>query len=156
MVVLDPTWSRNRNSAVGPHLRPPHEPGFRQHAARYGQLGRAVGQSRPGGERGRDGQGVSHHRRTAGIDEKDIELTQHKDHLRIKGEKKQEQEEQGQVFHRMERTYGVFQRHIPFPQQVDTDKADATFKKGVLTITLPKLNDVQTGAKKITVKGGNK
>lgn len=91
-----------------------------------------------------------------GMDEKDIELTLQKDHLLIKGEKKQEQEEQGQGYHRMERTYGVFQRHIPLPQQVDTDKADATFKNGVLSITLPKLNDVQTGAKKITIKGGNK
>jgi HSP20 family protein len=91
-----------------------------------------------------------------GMDEKDIELTLHKDHLLIKGEKKQEEEEQGQGYHRMERTYGVFQRHIPLPRQVDTDQADATFKDGVLTITLPKLSDVQTGAKKITIKGGGK
>ncbi len=91
-----------------------------------------------------------------GMDEKDIELTLHNDHLLIKGEKKQEQEEQGQGYHRMERSYGLFQRHIPLPQQVDTDKADATFKNGVLTITLPKLSDVKSGAKKISIKGGDK
>ncbi|MDQ3927617.1 MAG: Hsp20/alpha crystallin family protein [Chloroflexota bacterium] len=88
-----------------------------------------------------------------GMDEKDIELSLHRDHLTIKGEKKQEHEEKGNGYHRVERSYGTFQRTIPLPQEIDADNVEANFQKGVLTITLPKLPEVQSGAKRITIKG---
>lgn len=91
-----------------------------------------------------------------GMDEKDIELSLHRDHLTIKGEKKQEHEEKGNGYHRVERSYGSFQRTIPLPQEIDADKVAANFQKGVLTITLPKLPEVQSGARRIAIKGESK
>jgi len=59
--------------------------------------------------------------------------------LSIRGERKQETEEKGRHFHRTERVYGSFERRIALPSAVDADKIDATYKDGVLTVTVPKL-----------------
>jgi len=58
--------------------------------------------------------------------------------LTIKGEKKEEKEDKGKDYYRMERSYGSFSRTVPLPVEVETDKVDAKFKKGVLSITLPR------------------
>ncbi len=87
-----------------------------------------------------------------GIDPKDVEITLNKDTLTIKGEKKHELEDKGSNYYRMERSYGTFRRTIALPEEVDPDKVEATFKHGVLTITLPKRPELQSGARKITVK----
>ncbi len=87
-----------------------------------------------------------------GLDEKDIQLTLSDEALTISGEKKDEKEDRGQNYYRRERTYGSFQRQIPLPGAVDADKVEAVFKKGVLTITLPKPPEVQKKRKTITVK----
>jgi HSP20 family protein len=52
----------------------------------------------------------------------------------------------------MERQYGSFSRSIPLPYDIETDKAEATFKNGLLSITLPKSAVQQKAAKSITVK----
>lgn len=75
------------------------------------------------------------------------------DVLTISGEKRQEEEHKGRNYYRMERSYGSFQRSISLPCEVDADKIDATFNKGVLTITLPKTADAQA-CKRIAVKTG--
>lgn len=85
-----------------------------------------------------------------GLAEKDIEVSLTRDVLTIRGEKKAEKEDKGDNYYRMERSYGSFQRSIPLPTRVDADKVDATFKNGVLTITLPK-TEAQT-LKKISIK----
>ena len=72
--------------------------------------------------------------------------------LTIKGEKKEEKEDKGKNYYRVERSYGSFQRSIPLPCEVETDKVEATFKKGVLNISLPKTAEAQKQRKKITVK----
>lgn len=88
-----------------------------------------------------------------GIEQEDIDVSLTRDVLTIKGEKKQEQEEEGRNYYRMERSYGRFQRSIPLPQgMVDADNVDAAFKNGVLTITLPKLPEAQQTRKRIAVK----
>jgi len=87
-----------------------------------------------------------------GMDEKDIELTLTKDSLTIKGEKKEESEDKGKDYYRMERSYGSFQRTIPLPSEIDQDKAEAEFKKGVLQIRLPKTEDARKVRKRIEVK----
>jgi HSP20 family protein len=87
-----------------------------------------------------------------GMDEKDIEISLNNDTLSIKGEKKEEKEEKGRDYYRMERSYGSFHRTIPLPREVDSDKVDAQFKKGVLTITLPKTKKAVEDTKKIAVK----
>ncbi|HEX9988102.1 MAG TPA: Hsp20/alpha crystallin family protein [Chloroflexia bacterium] len=87
-----------------------------------------------------------------GMDENDIELAMNKGALVIKGEKKRESEDKGNGYHRIERSYGTFHRTLPLPQEVDAEKVEATFKKGILTVTLPKLPEAQAGAKKISIK----
>jgi HSP20 family protein len=87
-----------------------------------------------------------------GMEEKDIDVSLTRDTLTIKGEKKGETEEKGKDYYRMERSYGSFTRSIPIPVEVDTDKVEATFKKGVLDITLPKTEKAIGQTKKIAVK----
>lgn len=86
-----------------------------------------------------------------GMEEKDINVSLARDALTISGEKREEKEDRGKNFYRMERSYGSFQRTIPLPCEVDSDRASATFKKGVLTITLPKTAEAQC-RKKIPIK----
>lgn len=86
-----------------------------------------------------------------GLDEEDIELSLSRDVLTIRGEKKREEEERGRNYYRAERSYGAFRRSVPLPAAVDADAADAVFRSGVLTITLPKVGTVK-GSKKIDVK----
>ena len=87
-----------------------------------------------------------------GMDDKDIDVSLSRDALTIKGEKKEEKEEKGKDFVRMERSFGSFSRTIPLPVEIDTDKAKAEFKKGVLTVTLPKTAKAIEKTKKISVK----
>ena len=58
--------------------------------------------------------------------------------LTVEGERKQEKEEKGKKFHRVERTYGKFVRRLTVPSDVDEQKIAAEFKDGVLTVHLPK------------------
>jgi HSP20 family protein len=87
-----------------------------------------------------------------GMDEKDIDVSLQNDILTIKGEKKEEKEDKGKDYYRMERSYGSFSRTIPLPVEVETDKVEAKFKKGVLSITLPKTPKAVAETKKIAVK----
>ncbi len=86
-----------------------------------------------------------------GMDEKDIDVSMSKDALTIRGEKKEEKEDKGKDYYRMERSYGSFTRTIPLPREIDSDKIDATFKKGVLMIVLPKTEKEVAETKKISV-----
>ena len=87
-----------------------------------------------------------------GMEEKDIEVSLNRDSLSIKGEKKEEKEDKGKGYYRMERSYGSFSRTIPVPVEVETDKVEAKFKKGVLNITLPKTAKAVAETKKIPIK----
>jgi HSP20 family protein len=71
--------------------------------------------------------------------------------LTIKGEKKAEKEEKKKDFHLVERSYGSFARSLTLPFAADPSKAKATFKNGVLSISLPKPPEVKTKAKKIAI-----
>ncbi len=73
-----------------------------------------------------------------GLTKDDITIAFENGTVRISGEKKQETEEKKPNFHRLERRYGRFAREYRFDTLVDTDKAEATFEDGVLTIVLPK------------------
>lgn len=87
-----------------------------------------------------------------GIDDKDLDVSITDDALTISGEKREEREENTRGYYRMERSYGSFHRRIPFPCQIDKDKVEATFKKGVLNVVLPKTADAKQQIKKITIK----
>jgi HSP20 family protein len=73
-----------------------------------------------------------------GMEEKDIQVSLQENLLTIKGEKKQEKEEKDERYHRVERTYGSFTRSVRLPVAVDASKVTASFKNGLLTVTLPK------------------
>jgi len=87
-----------------------------------------------------------------GMDEKDIDLSLDKDSLTIRGEKKEETEDKGKDYYRSERRYGSFQRVVPLSTEVDEAKVEANFKKGILTVTLPKTPEAQRKHKRIEVK----
>ena len=89
-----------------------------------------------------------------GMDEKNVEVKVADDILTIKGEKQEGKEEKTKDYHLSERSFGSFQRAFQVPSGVDTDKIDAKFSKGVLTVTLPKSTEAQKAEKKITVKSG--
>jgi len=88
-----------------------------------------------------------------GMDEKDIEVKVANGVLTIKGQKEEAKEEKKEDYHLRERHYGSCERALRVPDTVDTDKIAATFKKGVLTVTLPKSAEAQKLVKKIEVKG---
>ena len=89
-----------------------------------------------------------------GMDENNIEVKVASGMLTIKGEKKEEKEEKRKDYYHSERRYGSFERRFQIPEGVDTSKIEASFKKGVLTVTLPKSPEAQAAEKKITVKAG--
>lgn len=89
-----------------------------------------------------------------GMDEKDIEVNISDEMLTVRGEKKAEREEKKKDYYLSERTYGSFHRAIPLPPGINTDKAEATFKKGVLTIRLPKTEEAKSRMRRIEVKQG--
>jgi HSP20 family protein len=71
--------------------------------------------------------------------------------LTVKGERKQEKEEKGRQFHRIERAYGEFVRRFVLPTEVDGTKVVADFKDGVLTVHLPKTAAVKPQAIEVKV-----
>lgn len=91
-----------------------------------------------------------------GVDQKDIDVTVSGNQLTIKAEKKSEAEEKkdekGRIYHRVERSYGRFQRSMSLPFDVEPAKVAASFKDGVLSLTLPKPAEVQKSSKKIDIK----
>jgi HSP20 family protein len=89
-----------------------------------------------------------------GLEEKNIEVKLANGVLFIKGEKQEEKEEKQKDYYRRERSFGSFERSFHVPEGVDTDKVAATFKNGILLVTLPKSAEAQKQAKKIEVKGG--
>ncbi len=87
-----------------------------------------------------------------GMDEKNIEVKVANGNLTIKGEKQEEKEEKKRDYYLQERHFGSFERRFQLPEGVDTGKIEASFKKGVLTVTLPKKPEAQKPEKKIDVK----
>ena len=89
-----------------------------------------------------------------GLDEKNIEVKLANGVLSIKGEKQEDKEEKQKDYYRRERSFGSFERSFQVPEGVDTDKIPASFKNGILSMTLPKSAEGQKQAKKIEVKAG--
>ncbi len=87
-----------------------------------------------------------------GLDEKNVEVKLANGGLTIKGEKQEEKEEKEKDYYLRERHFGSFERYFRVPEGVDTSKVEATFNKGVLTVTLPKSQEAQKAEKKIEVK----
>jgi len=85
-----------------------------------------------------------------GLKPEDIHISVTGDTLTLQGEVKEEREESGAQYHLRERRMESFSRSIVLPASVDADKAKAEFENGILTLTLPKLEEDKP--KTITVK----
>lgn len=88
-----------------------------------------------------------------GIKPEDLDISITGDTLTIKGETKAEEEVKEENYIRRERRYGSFCRSVAIPMPVMTDKAQAEFEDGVLTLTLPKAEEVKPKAIKVKTKG---
>ena len=75
--------------------------------------------------------------------EKDIQLSITGDLLTVKGERRLERDETQDTYHRVERVYGKFERTLQLATPVQTDKVKATYRDGVLEVTLPKVEEVK-------------
>lgn len=88
----------------------------------------------------------------AGVNKDDVKISLESNILTVKGEKKQEKEERNKSVHRVERSYGSFQRSFTLPTTVKSDKIDAVFKEGVLSISLPKAEEAKPKQIEVKVK----
>ncbi len=88
-----------------------------------------------------------------GVKPEDVNVEIEDNVLTITGELGDTVEKEGDRYHYRERSYGRFQRSIRLPNTLDTDKVDASFEHGVLSVTLPKQPQAQP--KRIDIKAGN-
>ena len=86
-----------------------------------------------------------------GVQEKDIDLTLIDGTLTIRGEKRSEHEEKEKHYHRVERSYGSFQRILSLPNDADENTVKAKFKDGVLTITIAKDPQAKPAGRKFEI-----
>lgn len=80
-----------------------------------------------------------------GVESKDVDVRVFPHEVRIKAERRQEQEFKEDRFYRSERYYGSISRNIPLPEEIDSDRATASFKNGILKLTLPKVTPTDSG-----------
>jgi len=85
------------------------------------------------------------------VKKEDVKITMEDGVLTLTGERKQEKEEKGKRYHRIERSYGSFMRSFELPDNVDTSKAKAEYKDGMLTLSLPKSEKAKSKALEIKV-----
>jgi HSP20 family protein len=78
-----------------------------------------------------------------GIKAEEVQINVTGDILTLKGEVKQEEERKDQAWHIREHRFGSFERSIVLPTDVKSDRAEAVFENGILTITLPKADEVK-------------
>jgi HSP20 family protein len=87
-----------------------------------------------------------------GMEAKDIDASITGDVLTVKGEKKKEEEKEGEKYHYTERFSGFFERSFRLPAEVNVDKIEAAFENGILTITLPKSEEARAKEIKLKIK----
>ena len=87
-----------------------------------------------------------------GVAKEDVKITMENSLLTVKGEKKQEKETKGTNYHRVERGYGLFQRSFTLPATVKGEKIEASYRDGILNITLPKSEEAKPKEIEVRVK----
>jgi HSP20 family protein len=87
-----------------------------------------------------------------GMRKEDIHVTLTEDRLTVSGEKKKEERVEKKDYHRLERSYGSFRRSFTLPGEIQTEKAAAKFKDGVLEIRIPKTEEAKKKKKKVTIE----
>lgn len=78
-----------------------------------------------------------------GVSKQDIKINFTDDSLVIEGEKKEEEKDEKNTYHRVERSYGKFYRSFSFPGKVASDKIKAAYKDGILSVSLPKKEEMK-------------
>lgn len=87
-----------------------------------------------------------------GLDAANVEVTLRNGNVILKGEKQENKEEKSKDYYLQERRYGSLERSFALPDGVDASKIEATFKNGILTISLPKTAEAQKPEKKVEIK----
>jgi HSP20 family protein len=87
-----------------------------------------------------------------GLEGKDVEVMVEDSALILRGEKQQEQEEKEEGHYRIERSYGSFNRRIPLSSPIEREKVKASFRKGVLTVRLPKSAESGAGFRRVKIQ----
>lgn len=87
-----------------------------------------------------------------GVEPKDVDVNIEGGRLTVHGERKLEKEDKKENYRRVERSYGSFTRSFTLPDYADTEKVDASFKNGVLDITIPKRPEEAKKSRKVEVK----
>jgi len=88
-----------------------------------------------------------------GLSKEEVTVEINDEMLIIQGERKREEEEKDERFYRSERSYGNFYRAIPLPEGVNPETAKATFKDGVLEVTLPAPPAPEKRTRKVEIEG---
>jgi HSP20 family protein len=127
--------------------------GFWNRADRpFGGLAAAFGEGSPRSDVVETDRGVEVTVELPGLDEKDIDVSISDGAVTVKGEKKVERKEEKRGYYISERSYGSVFRSIPLPAGVDPDKAEATFRNGVLTVLLPQTAEAKAQVRKVEVR----
>jgi HSP20 family protein len=87
-----------------------------------------------------------------GMNKDDVKITLEENVLTIKGEKKNEDEKKDDNVHRLERSYGLFERSFTLPGTIKVNDIDAQYKNGILTLTLPKAEEAKPKKIEVSVK----
>ncbi len=105
----------------------------------------------PGCDIYEDEEGVSLRFELAGVDPKDVDIRFENGVLTIRGERKLENEEKRESYHRIELGYGTFTRSFSLPSTVDAEKIRAEAKNGILAVSLPKKAEARPRAIQVKV-----
>lgn len=89
-----------------------------------------------------------------GVDRDAIDISVSDNTVTIRGDKTEEEEEKTRDYYRLERSYGSFHRVFSLPCEVESDRAKASFKRGILTLQLPKSAEARKRVKRIPIKTG--
>ncbi|HEX5938294.1 MAG TPA: Hsp20/alpha crystallin family protein [Actinomycetota bacterium] len=88
-----------------------------------------------------------------GLDPKDVNVTFEDGMLTVSGKRQFESEDTGETWHRVERGFGTFARSIRLPQTADTERIEASFEKGVLTVVVPKSEQAKPRTIQVKAEG---
>lgn len=146
-------WNQLRQRAVNAltHFTPQRAGGdletglerFVEHAPRWALLAAEVSEEE---------QQLTVRLEAPGLEPDDFDIQVVDDHLVIRGEKRVQHEQRQGRYHVMECAYGRFERAIPLTAPVDESRTKAHYRRGVLTVTLPKLNPTQRNRITINVE----
>ncbi|OGU62934.1 MAG: hypothetical protein A2V66_10035 [Ignavibacteria bacterium RBG_13_36_8] len=87
-----------------------------------------------------------------GVNKDDLKISYTNGELIISGERKQEKEEKDGKYHRIERTFGKYYRSFALPKEIKSDKIEAEFKDGQLSVSIPKAEEVKPKELEIKIK----